>query len=317
MADAVSWSLHHLPRQPGRLAVVTGANAGIGLETTRGLAALGARVVMACRSLDRAQAAAADVRRSLPGADIEVRRLDLADLASVHAFAGTFADGEPVDLLVNNAGVMALPERRETADGFEMQFGTNVLGHFALTGRLLPHLLAAPAARVVWLSSIAHRDGRLDFDDLQGRRSYDPWTAYRQSKLADLVLSIEMQRRLTAAGEDAVSLAAHPGIAATELTEDMMEATPVRAALAGPVVRLLAMPAWRGALPTLVAAAGHDRQPGGYVGPDGWREMRGDPAPAEVAPHALGPEAGRRLWEACERLTGVEMLEDAGAHAAR
>ena len=317
MADAVSWSLHHLPRQTGARAVVTGANAGIGLETTRGLAALGARVVMACRSLDRAQAAADDVRRSLPGADVEVRPLDLADLDSVHAFADTFEGEAPVDLLVNNAGVMALPERRETADGFEMQFGTNVLGHFALTGRLLPRLLAAPEARVVWLSSIAHRDGRLDFDDLQSRQAYDPWTAYRQSKLADLVLAIEMQRRLTAAGEDAVSLAAHPGIAATELTEDMMEASPVRAALAGPLVKLFAMPAWRGALPSLVAAASYDAQPGGYVGPDGFKEMRGDPAPAEIAPHALGPEAGRRLWEACERLTGVQMLDEAPARAVR
>ena len=308
MADVVSWSLQHLPRQTGRLAVVTGANSGIGLEATRGLAALGARVVMACRSLDKAHAAAADVRRSLPGADVEVRQLDLADLESVHAFADTFGEGESVDLLVNNAGVMALPERRETADGFEMQFGTNVLGHFALTGRLLPHVLAAPASRVVWLSSIAHREGRLDFDDLQSRAGYDPWAAYQQSKLADLVLSIEMQRRLSARDEDAVSVAAHPGVAATELTGDMMEATPIRAALAGPVIKLLAMPAWRGALPTLVAAAGYDRQPGGYIGPDGFREMRGDPAPAEIAPQALAVEGARRLWEACERLTGVEML---------
>ena len=308
-SGAVSWSLRHLPRQTGRRAVVTGANSGIGLETTRGLAALGASVVMACRDLDKGAAAAADVRQSLPGADLDVRRLDLADLASVHAFADTFDGDGPVDLLVNNAGVMAIPDRRETADGFEMQFGTNVLGHFALTGRLLPHVLAAPQSRVVWLSSIAHREGRLDFDDLQSRHAYDPQKAYRQSKLADLVLSIEMQRRLSARGEDAVSLAAHPGIAATELAEDMLADMPVRAALAGTLIGWLAMPAWRGALPSLVAAAGFDAQPGGYIGPDGFREMRGDPAPAEIAPQALGPEAGRRLWEACERLTGVEMLE--------
>ncbi len=308
MSDSVSWSLRHLPRQTGQLAVVTGANSGIGLETTRGLAALGATVVMACRDLDKGRSAAADVRQSLPGAALDVRELDLADLASVRAFADTFADGAPVDRLINNAGVMAVPERRETADGFEMQFGTNALGHFALTGLLLPRVLAAPASRVVWLSSIAHRDGRLDFDDLQSRRSYDPQRAYRQSKLADLVLSIEMQRRLSARGADTVSVAAHPGIAATELAEDMLADMPVRAALAGLLIGRLAMPAWRGALPSLVAAAGHDAQPGSYIGPDGFREMRGDPAPAEIAPQALGPEAGRRLWEACERLTGVEML---------
>ena len=313
MADAVSWSLHHLPRQDGRLAVVTGANSGIGLEATRGLAALGARVVMACRSLDKADAAADDVRRSLPGAALDVRQLDLADLDSVHAFAETFGDGDAVDLLVNNAGVMALPQRKETADGFEMQLGTNVLGHFALTGSLLPNLLAGSAPRVVWLSSIAHRQGRIDFDDLQSRRGYDPWTAYQQSKLADLVLSVEMQRRLTERGATLVSVAAHPGIASTELTEDMMEGRRLASLLAGPLIGLFAMPSWRGALPTLVAAASHDVEPGGYVGPDGFREMRGDPAPAEVRPRALDPETGRRLWDACQRLTGVEMLSDPAA----
>ena len=312
MADAVSWSLHRLPRQDGRLAVVTGANSGIGLEAARGLAALGATVVMACRNLDKAHAATDDVRRSLPGAALDVRQLDLADLDSVHAFADSFEDA-PVDLLVNNAGVMALPQRKETADGFEMQLGTNVLGHFALTGSLLPNLLAGSASRVVWLSSIAHREGRIDFDDLQSRRGYDPWTAYQQSKLADLMLSIEMQRRLAECGASLVSVAAHPGIASTELTEDMMEGRRLMSMVAGPLIGLFAMPSWRGALPTLVAAASRDTEPGGYVGPNGFREMRGDPAPAEIMPRALDPETGRRLWDACERLTGVEMLSDAAA----
>ena len=306
MADAVSWSLRNLPRQTGRTALVTGANSGIGLEATRGLAALGARVIMACRSRDRAHAAADDVRRSLPGADLDVRELDLADLGSVAAFAETV--DQPVDLLINNAGVMALPTRRETADGFEMQFGTNVLGHFALTARLLDRVLAAPDARVVWLSSIAHRNGVLDFDDLQSERAYDPWRAYQQSKLADLVLSIEMQRRLRAQNKPAISVAAHPGLASTNLSTDMMEGRPVLSALAGPVMGLVAMAPWRGALPTLAAAAGYDPQPGGYIGPDGFQEMRGDPAPAAISPQAVDTEAGRRLWEACETLTGVSML---------
>ncbi|WP_420454093.1 oxidoreductase [Rubrivirga sp.] len=308
MADVVSWSLQTLPRQRGRTAVVTGANSGIGLETTRGLAALGVRVVMACRSLDKAHAAADDVRKSLPGADLDVRELDLADLASVAAFAETFLEGDRIDRLVNNAGVMALPERKETADGFEMQFGTNVLGHFALTARLLPNVLAAPGSRVVWLSSIAHRDGRLRLTDLQSEDRYDPWAAYRQSKLADLMLSIEMQRRLAARGEDTVSVAAHPGVSATALSDDMMEGKPILSAVFGALSKVAIMPAWRGALPTLVAAAGHDPQPGGYVGPDGFREMRGDPAPAEIAPRALDPVAARQLWDACQTLTGVEML---------
>ena len=311
MADAVSWSLHHLPRQDGKLAVVTGANSGIGLEATRGLAALGAKVVMACRSLDKAETAAADIRRSLPGADLEIRHLDLADLGSVAAFANTFTEADAIDLLVNNAGVMALPQRKETADGFEMQFGTNVLGHFALTGRLLLNVLAAPASRVVWLSSIAHREGRIAFDDLQSEHSYDAWRAYRQSKLADLMLSIEMQRRLTEAGADTVSVAAHPGIASTELTTDMMEGKRLLSIIAMPLIGLVAMKPWRGALPTLVAAAGHDAQPGGYIGPDGFQEMRGDPAPAKIELKASDPDTGRRLWSACERLTGVKMLSGA------
>ncbi len=168
-------------------------------------------------------------------------------------------------------------------------------------------LAAAHGSRVVWLSSIAHREGRLRLTDLQSEHDYDPWVAYQQSKLADLMLSLEMQRRLTEAGQDTVSVAAHPGVSATELTDDMMEGKPW-AAVANKVIGLAAMPAWRGALPTLVAAAGHDAQPGGYVGPDGFREMRGDPAPAEMAPQALDPDGARMLWQACEAATGLTML---------
>ncbi|OZC01616.1 oxidoreductase [Rubricoccus marinus] len=320
MSDSVSWALTHLPRQTGRTAIVTGANSGIGLEASRALAALGARVVMACRNLDKGNAARMDIKSTVPGADVEVRHLDLADLASVEAFAATFTatstapegpgDGlkQRVDLLVNNAGVMALPERRETADGFEMQFGTNVLGHFALTARLLPHLLMPPAARVVWLSSIAHREGRIHFDDLNSEARYDPWTAYRQSKLADLMLALEMQRRLTDTGADAISVAAHPGISATNLATDMMSGSPIRAMLMGPLINLVAMPPWRGALPTLAAAASPTVQPADYIGPDGFREMRGTPTRAEIMPQARDEEAARRLWRACEEATGLAML---------
>ena len=314
MPDAVSWSLQHLPPQPGALAIVTGANSGIGLEASRGLAALGARVVLACRNETRAEEAAMDIRSSVPGAHLEVRHLDLADLDSVRAFADTFGQGddaEPLDLLVNNAGVMALPERRETEQGFEMQLGVNVLGHFALTARLLPHLLRAPSARIVWISSIAHKQGKIRLDDLQSENRYHPWAAYQQSKLADLMLALEMQRRLTDSGADAISVAAHPGLSNTELTEDMMKDATLKRALFNLVGPLISMPAWRGALPTLVAACSPRTQPADYIGPDGFQEMRGDPTRADIARRAQDRETARRLWEACEKLTGLAMLPEA------
>ena len=305
MSDSVSWALQTFPRQLGRVGVVTGANSGIGLEATRGLAALGMRVIMACRDLERGQSALEDVKRSLPGADLEVRQLDLADLESVESFAGTFEDGDRLDVLVNNAGIMAPPRRSETSDGFETQFGVNVLGHFALTARLLPLVLEADAGRVVWLASIAHKQGRIDLEDLNSESAYDPWAAYQQSKLADLMLSFELDRRL--ADTPAISVAAHPGISATELTEDMMDGSRIKAAIANVVMPILAMPPWKGALPTLVAAVSPDLEGGAYVGPQGFQEMRGMPGPADVAPQARDLEVARDLFAACERLTGLEM----------
>ncbi|MEL6616096.1 MAG: SDR family NAD(P)-dependent oxidoreductase, partial [Bacteroidota bacterium] len=265
------------------------------------------------RSLDRAREAEADIQSTVPGASLEILPLDLADLDSVAAFAEAFASGgtdnaRGLDLLVNNAGVMALPERRGTKQGLEMQMGVNVFGHFALTARLLPHLLTAPEARTVWVSSIAHRDGRIDLDDLQSEHGYDPWTVYQQSKLADLMLALEMQRRLTDSGADAISLAAHPGVSATELTEDMMEGSPIKRGLFNTLGGLFLMPAWKGALPSLVAAASPTVQPADYVGPDGFREMRGDPKRAEIAPQAKSEETAQRLWRACEVATGLTML---------
>lgn len=313
MPDAVSWSLHRLPRQNGRTAVVTGANSGIGLETARGLAGLGARVILACRNLERANVAALDIRASVPGADLDVRRLDLADLESVSAFAATFGLGEggqpePLDLLVHNAGVLAPPERRETVQGFELQFGVNVLGPFALTARLLSHLLRARDARVVWVSSLAHRRGRLHFDNLQGESRYDPFGAYRQSKLADLMLALELQRRLTDSGADALSVAAHPGLTGTDLTDDMFPSRPLMQSLARTLVSWTAMPQWQGALPTLVAATSPTVHPADYVGPSGWRETRGWPTRAAIAPHAQDEASAKRLWAACEDATGLRML---------
>ncbi|MEM0964095.1 MAG: SDR family NAD(P)-dependent oxidoreductase, partial [Bacteroidota bacterium] len=239
-----------------------------------------------------------------PGADLDVRQLDLASLDSVRQFADTFQDDDPVDVLVNNAGIMAPPERRETEDGFEIQFGVNVLGHFALTAHLLPHVQRAPAGRVVWISSIAHKEGQIHLDDLQSARAYDPWVAYQQSKLADLMLAFELDRRLAGT---AISVGAHPGVSNTELTEDLVDGSAIKALAMNVLGSLVLMPAWKGALPTLVAAASPAVSGGDYIGPTGFKEMRGDPGAADVAPQARDAETARQLWEACEQLADVSM----------
>ena len=302
-----SWVTEHVPDQTGRVAVITGANSGIGYEAARGLMLRGAHVVMACRSEAKAAEARARLERAAPAGSAEVRPLDLASLASVEAFAAGYDLGR-LDMLVNNAGVMALP-RRETADGFEMQFGTNVLGHYALTGRLLPHLLSTARSRTVWISSLAHRFGTLDFDDLNGEARYSPWGAYGQSKLADLVLALELDRRLHAARADSVSLAAHPGYTATNLQTAAadMKGSPAEALVNRAVNRAVAMPTWKGALPTLLAAAGAGARGGDYVGPTGWGEVWGLPGPAKVSARARDARAAIRLADACEALTGVSL----------
>ena len=307
MSDLLSWATAHVPDQSGRTAVVTGANSGIGLETARALAARGAKVVLACRDLTKAARARADIDASVPGASLELIRLDLADLDSVRRFAEAYAaKHDRLDLLINNAGVMAIP-KRETADGFEMQFGTNVLGHFALTARLLPLVLDTPASRVVWLSSLAHKGGRIDFDDLMRTSGYSPWGVYQQSKLADLVLALELQRRLDAAGADTLSVAAHPGWTATNLqtTGAQMAGNKPQEVVMGWFNAAFAMDTWKGALPTLVAATASGVRPGDYVGPGGLGEVWGLPDRAAISDRAQDPTTGRRLWERCEALTGV------------
>lgn len=248
------WSAQDIPDQSGRTAVVTGANSGIGLVTARELARRGARVVLACRSEARGQEAGERVRREVPGADVEFRRLDLADLASVRAFAEAFPY-ERLDLLINNAGVMALPHGR-TADGFETQFGVNHLGHFALTGLLLPRLRAAGAGRVVSLSSGMHALANIDIRDLNSERRYRRWVAYGRSKSANLLFVHELARRLAAAGSDVVAAAAHPGYAATNLQTQAvrMEGRRTAERIVELGNRIMAQPAEAGALPTLYAA---------------------------------------------------------------
>jgi NAD(P)-dependent dehydrogenase (short-subunit alcohol dehydrogenase family) len=305
------WSAADIPDQRGRIAVVTGANSGIGLAAARELARNGARVIMACRDTAKGAAAAESIRATIPHADVEVAALDLASLASVRAYAEGYV-GDRLDLLINNAGVMAAPYRK-TADGFELQLGTNHLGHFALTGLLLDRLLATPEARVVSVSSTAHRAGRIKFDDLQSERSYGRWRAYGQSKLANLLFAFEFDRRLRAAGKELRSIAAHPGYAATNL---QFAATPSRVERVVSVVlnSVYAQSADLGALPTLYAATA-DVPGGSYVGPDGFMEGRGHPKLVGATRAAKDADAGRRLWTTSEELTGVQ-FEFAGSTVA-
>jgi NAD(P)-dependent dehydrogenase (short-subunit alcohol dehydrogenase family) len=289
------WGLADLPDQRGRTVIVTGGNSGLGAETVRALANAGARVLLACR--DRAKGDA--VARAVHG-EVEVRELDLASLDSVRAFAA--AVDEPVDVLVNNAGVMAPPYGR-TADGFETQIGTNHLGHFALTGLLLERV----RDRVVTLASNAHRLGRIRFDDLQSERRYGPWTAYNQSKLANVLFMLELQRRLAAAGSSVRSVGAHPGYADTNL----QYAGPALAktTVGGPATRFanrfVAQSAAAGTLPTLYAATVPDLAGGSYVGPRGPAELRGAPKVVKPRANARDPEVAARLWSVSEQLTGV------------
>jgi len=305
------WTAAQIPPQAGRIALITGANSGLGLVTARELARAGARVILAVRDTGRGGEAAGAIREGAPGASVEVERLDLGDLASVRACAETVvARHDHLDLLVLNAGVMA-PPRRETADGFELQLGTNHLGHFALAGLLMKRLLARPDARVVTVSSVAHRMGKIDFDDLQGERNYGAWPRYGQSKLANLLFCFELQRRAAAAGATLRSLAAHPGYSATNLQTSgplLGSGGPIGlvkglAMRAGNLVA--AQSAEKGALPTLYAATVPDLPGAAYIGPDGPGEMRGSPTPVGTSDAALDEESARRLWKVSEELTGV------------
>jgi NAD(P)-dependent dehydrogenase (short-subunit alcohol dehydrogenase family) len=296
-----TFSTADLPDMTGRSVIVTGANSGIGAAAARALASAGARVVLAVRSLDKGRAAAA----TMPG-ETEVRELDLASLASVREFAAAW-DGE-IDLLINNAGVMAPPLTR-TADGFELQFGTNHLGHFALTNLLLEHV----TGRVVTVSSTAHRFGRIDFEDVNWeRKPYNAWRAYGQSKLANLLFTAELQRRLSAAGSDVLATAAHPGYAATNLqSHSERRSLDVLMAITN---RLFAQDEDGGALPTLYAAVA-DIPGNSFAGPGGFMERRGAPKLAGRSGAARDMDVARRLWEVSEKLAGVRFPLGAGRSA--
>jgi NAD(P)-dependent dehydrogenase (short-subunit alcohol dehydrogenase family) len=298
------WEAGRIPDQTGRIAVITGANSGLGLVTARELARAGARVLMACRNLDKGHEAVEAIRSEVPQAQLQVDQLDLASLAAVRSFADRFTEThDGLDLLINNAGVMASP-RRLTADGFELHFGTNHLGHFALARLLLPLMEDRDDARVVTLSSNAHKTVRgIAFDNLNGERRYFRWNAYGQSKLANLLFALELDRRLRAQGSTVKSLAAHPGYAATNLQS-----------AAAPLVDRLVMKVGNavvaqddemGALSVLYAATEPGPEGGIHVGPDGIGEQRGHPKIVQPNRAARNEQTARRLWEVSEDLTGV------------
>lgn len=306
----MAWTAKDIPSQVGKLAIVTGPT-GLGYETGLELARAGAEVILAGRSVAPANESLTRIRAAVPGAKVRFERLDLADLSSVKAFADKLkAEGRKVDILVNNAGVMMPPTRKTTKDGFELQIGTNYLGHYALTAQLLPLLRGA---RVVSLSSIAAKPGVIQFDDLQSERRYSPSPSYAQSKLAMILFAYELQRQSTAHGWGVTSIAAHPGVAATDLIDKGPGANSPMAM----VVRILPFmrqSASRGALPTLYAATAPSAKGGEYYGPDGFQEFRGNPVKIDGPRQSKDTAAAKRLWELSEKLTGVRFAEIARAH---
>ncbi len=307
MANAKAWTADEMPDLSGKTVIVTGGNSGIGYEAALQFARKKAHTILACRSLDKANAAAAQIVASNPDAPVEVMELDLSSLASIRSFAEAFHKSHRrLDALVNNAGVMALPYRK-TVDGFEMQFGTNHLGHFALTGWLLEVLLAADGARVVNVSSGAHRMGRIRFDDLQWERGYYKWFAYGQSKLANLLFTFELQRRADAAGAKLLAFGCHPGYAATNLQSagPRMQGSSAMESLWGTMNGMFAQSAAMGALPTLYAATSTEVRGGDYIGPDGIAEMWGHPTKVKTSAGARDPAIASKLWDVSEQLTKV------------
>jgi NAD(P)-dependent dehydrogenase (short-subunit alcohol dehydrogenase family) len=311
------WKAADIPFLAGKRVLITGANSGIGYHAALKLARKGAHVMLASRDRKRGEEALARLDADSPSAHTELVIFDLASLGSVRDFAEKeLAKHRPMHILINNAGVMTPPKRLQTADGFELQFGTNVLGHFALSALLMPALEMAAAEsgerpRVVTIASIAHKRGQLDFDDLQSTRSYGPMRAYQQSKLADLMFTFELDRRLRAASSRVMSVAAHPGVAQTNLFQagDYSPIEKTARNLVGHAIGIALNSDAEGALPTLYAATASTVEDGGYYGPQGFQEMRGDDVGrAKIAPQALNTTAAAHLWQVCEELTGMKFL---------
>jgi NAD(P)-dependent dehydrogenase (short-subunit alcohol dehydrogenase family) len=305
------WTEADIPDQAGRTILITGANSGIGFEAARALAQHGATVVMGCRTRSKAETAVAEIEATDPRGSVEILEIDLSDLESIQSAADTFnASHDRLDVLVNNAGLMALP-KQHTAQGFEMQIGVNHLGHFALTGHLCDLLLASGPSRVVTVSSLGHRPGTIKFDDLNSERSYSPWPAYFQSKLANLLFMRELQRRFETHDADTVAVAAHPGLSDTNLGRENAGGLLMRVMNLGRplVMAVMAQNSAMGALPTLRAATDDDVVGGDYFGPDGFNEYKGHPKKVAMSAAAANSEHAARLWAMSEELTGVSYLD--------
>lgn len=303
-----TWALSDIPDLTGKLTIVTGATGGLGLETSLGLAGAGADVILAGRNPAKGHAAVAQIRGRYSNANAHFEMVDLASLGSVASFAERMLSaGRPIDILVNNAGVMALARRETTVDGFEMQFATNYLSHFALTGHLLPLLIKAKA-RVVQLSSMAHRGGKIRLSDLNYEQGYNPWSVYSQTKLAMLMFAIELDRRSRANGWGLTSVAAHPGAASTDLIANGPGARggTIMAKITNLAVKLIGHSAAQGALPQLMAATMPGVSGGQYFGPQGWMEVKGPPGSGKIEQKAFDADVGSKLWQASEALTGVD-----------
>jgi NAD(P)-dependent dehydrogenase (short-subunit alcohol dehydrogenase family) len=297
------WTAGQIPAQTGKTALITGANSGIGYQAALELARHGAHVLLGVRNREKGAAALARLQQEAPGASAELAELDMASLGSIRRFAAAFQ--RPLDLLINNAGVMALPRRELTEDGFERQFGTNHLGHFALTGLLLPHLLQTTSPRVVTVSSLAHRNGKINFDDLQGEKNYVPWDAYNQSKLANLLFALELDRHARAAGSRLRSIPVHPGVSRTSIVDNGPGMKGLKMLVLKVLAPVITQDDAAGALPTLYAATAPEAQGGVYIGPDGFQALKGSPTVEQPRPQALDEAVARRLWTVSEELTGV------------
>ena len=305
---STKWVAGQIPSQTGKTALITGANSGIGYQAALELARHGAHVLLGVRSLAKGQAALERLLQEAPGASAEVAELDIASLTSIHDFSRKFvASNRVLDLLINNAGVMALPTRELTADGFERQFGTNHLGHFALTGLLLPQFRGAPTPRVVTVASLAHRTGKIEFDNLQGERSYVPWDTYNNSKLANILFARELDRRARAAGSRLTSIPVHPGISKTSIVDNGpgTGSKDLKVRVLKVVAPLIMQDDVMGALPTLYAATAPEAKGGEYIGPDGFMEFKGYPKVVQARPQALDEAVAKKLWQVSEELTGV------------
>lgn len=311
---STKWTLTDMPDFTGKIIIVTGANSGVGFEASKAFARKGATVILACRSMDKAQLALKQLQTEIPNASAEVIQLDLSSLASVRQFAEAFqAKYQQLDVLVNNAGIMMVPYGK-TEDGFERQLGTNHMGHFALTGLLIDLLRNAPQSRVVSLSSGAHTTGKMDFGNLmfEDGKDYTPMASYARSKLANLLFTYELQRRLAAAGTDCIAVAAHPGMSKTNLASHSGDGGLVFKVLIPILMRVMGQEAANGALPTIRAAVGRDVSGGDYYGPGGFMELRGNPVMVKSSADAHSEADAKQLWQVSEALTGVQYLSESG-----